>query len=48
LNGKKLSLGIILKIRSIEAFDGSIEVVLSNKKIEVLSKLVCEKLLVEK
>ena len=48
LNSRDLQLGLKLKIKSVESFDGSM-VVRYNKRIaETLSYTVCEKLLVEK
>jgi DtxR family Mn-dependent transcriptional regulator len=47
LNSKELSLGVKLKIHSIEAFDKSMEVSYSNHKREQLSHKVCDSLLVE-
>jgi DtxR family transcriptional regulator, Mn-dependent transcriptional regulator len=48
LNGKKLHLGLIVKIIGIEPFDGTMKVSYGKKDIEILSKLVSEKLLTEK
>jgi DtxR family transcriptional regulator, Mn-dependent transcriptional regulator len=48
LNSKNLKLGIKLSIQSIETYDGSMTLNYSNKSNEVLSALVCEKLLVSK
>jgi DtxR family transcriptional regulator, Mn-dependent transcriptional regulator len=48
LNSKNLKLGIKLSIQSIETYDGSMTLSYSNKSNEVLSALVCEKLLVSK
>lgn len=48
LNSRQLSLGLKLKIKKVELFDGSITVS-HNKKVEdILSHVVCERLLVEK
>ena len=47
LNQRKLSLGTEIQIDAIESFDGSMTVSFLGKK-EILSKIVCEKLLVEK
>ena len=47
LNGKKLHLGVLLKIESIEKFDGSMTISYLKNYREVLSGMVCEKLLVE-
>lgn len=46
LNSRELALGSELKIKSIEPFDGSITVSYAQKKAEMLSSTVCEKLLV--
>lgn len=48
LNSKKLSLGAEIKILSVEAFDGTMTISYNNKKPEVCSKVVCDKLLVIK
>jgi DtxR family transcriptional regulator, Mn-dependent transcriptional regulator len=48
LNSRELHLGLIVKIISIEAFDGSITVNYGKKKNEMLSKIVADKLLTEK
>lgn len=48
LNSKNLKLGSKLSIRSIEAYDGSMTLNYGTKKDEVLSAIVCEKLLVLK
>lgn len=47
LNSKKLNLGVQVKIDSTEKFDGSMTISYLKKYREVLSGLVCEKLLVE-
>lgn len=47
LNQRKLSLGTEMEVLDIEKFDSSFTVKFGNKK-EVLSKMVCEKLLVNK
>ncbi len=47
LNGRKLQLGTIIKIKSVEDFDGSMQVIYEGKKIETLSATVCNRLLVE-
>jgi DtxR family transcriptional regulator, Mn-dependent transcriptional regulator len=47
LNSKNLNLGVLLKIESIERFDGSMTVSYLKKYNEILSAMVCEKLLVE-
>lgn len=48
LSSRELSLGLELKIKHIEPFDGSMEVSYNNKKNEMLSSKVCDKLLVSK
>ncbi|GAA5042653.1 iron-dependent repressor [Marivirga lumbricoides] len=48
LNSRSLSLGVQLKVIAKEAFDGSITVSYSNHDKEVLSKKVCDSLMVEK
>lgn len=48
LNSKKLSLGLTLKVESVESFDGSMKVRYRRSQSEILSAMVCEKLLVEK
>ncbi len=48
LNTRELSLGIKIKIKSIEQFDKSIVISYGNKRTEVLSNIVCERLLVQK
>lgn len=48
LNQRSLQLGLKLKIKRVEKFDGSIEVSYSKKTGEVLSHTVCDRLLVEK
>lgn len=47
LNSKNLSLGMELKIVSIESFDGSMKVNYAKNVSEVLSATVCERLLVK-
>jgi DtxR family transcriptional regulator, Mn-dependent transcriptional regulator len=47
LNSKKLSLGLFIKIESVETFDGSVEISYNKNQREVLSAVVCEKLLVD-
>ncbi len=47
LNSRKLQLGTVIKIKDIEAFDGSMQVIYEGKKVETLSATVCERLLVE-
>ncbi|HZH67182.1 MAG TPA: metal-dependent transcriptional regulator [Flavisolibacter sp.] len=48
LNGRGLYLGAELKIKSVEPFDNSMVVTYGKKASEMLSKMVSEKLLVEK
>lgn len=48
LNSRKLSLGLDLKIQRVEPFDGSMAVSYRERKTEMLSNHVCEKLLVVK
>lgn len=48
LNSREMQLGLKLKIKSIEAFDQSVTVSYNKKQTEVLSHMVCERLLVEK
>ena len=47
LNQRNLALGVDILIKNIEKFDGSMQIEFSDKT-EVLSKMVCEKLLVKK
>lgn len=47
LNQRNLALGEEILIKNIEKFDGSMQIAFSDKT-EVLSKMVCEKLLVKK
>lgn len=48
LNSRNMSLGVKLKIKSIEPFDKSMVVVYGKRNAETLSHTVCERLLVEK
>ena len=48
LNSRDLKLGLRIKVRSVEAFDGSMKISYSKRADEMLSKTVTEKLLVEK
>ena len=48
LNSRNLSLGMEIKVESIEPFDGSMKVAFGEKPSEYLSRIVCERLLVEK
>jgi len=46
LNIRELHLGVTLKIKSVELFDGTMVVSYGKRKSETLSRLVCERLLV--
>jgi DtxR family transcriptional regulator, Mn-dependent transcriptional regulator len=48
LNSRNLYLGLVVKIKSIENFDGSMNVSYGKKTNEMISKVVAEKLLTEK
>lgn len=48
LNGRELSLGLKIKIKSVETFDRSMVVSYAKHTTETLSYTVCERLLVEK
>lgn len=48
LNSRKISLGIKIKIKTIEPFDKSMLVSYGRSQAETLSNLVCERLLVER
>ena len=48
LNARELRLGLKIKIKSIEQFDKSMVVSYGKRGAEVLSSIVCERLLVEK
>jgi DtxR family Mn-dependent transcriptional regulator len=48
LNAREMRLGLKIKIKSIEPFDKSIIVSYGKKQAEVLSNVVCERLLVER
>lgn len=48
LNSRDLQLGLTIKIKSVEPFDGSMVVAYSKKTAETLSHTVSERLLVEK
>jgi DtxR family transcriptional regulator, Mn-dependent transcriptional regulator len=48
LNAREMRLGLKIKIKSIEQFDKSIIVSYGKRQTEVLSNVVCERLLVEK
>ena len=47
LNSRQLKLGTRLKIRSVEAFDGSMTISIAKKPSEMLSNTVCTMLMVE-
>jgi DtxR family Mn-dependent transcriptional regulator len=47
LNQRRIHLGLRIKIRSTESFDGSMVIAYDNRE-ETLSRMVCERLLVEK
>ena len=48
LNNRQLRLGVELTIVSVEDFDGSMTISYSDNRVETLSHVVCEKLLVER
>lgn len=48
LNARELRLGLKIKIKSIEQFDKSMVISYGKRQAEVLSNIVCERLLVEK
>ena len=48
LNARELQLGLKIRIKSVEKFDGSMVVSYNKKNAETLSHTVCERLLVEK
>ena len=48
LNSRELRLGIKIKIKSVESFDKSMIVAYGKRLAEMLSNIVCERLLVEK
>jgi DtxR family Mn-dependent transcriptional regulator len=48
LNSREMRLGLKIKIKSIETFDKSMVVSYSKRPNEVLSHIVCERLLVKK
>jgi len=47
LNNKNLSLGLSIKVESVEPFDGSMHISYSKNQRQTLSALVCEKLLIK-
>lgn len=48
LNSRELAIGITMKVRSIEAYDGSMVLQYGKRAAETLSKTVCDSLLVQK
>ncbi len=48
LNSKNLHLGLLVKVLSVEAFDGSVQIATLYEKNISLSKIIAEKLLTEK
>ncbi|MBX2923206.1 MAG: metal-dependent transcriptional regulator [Chitinophagaceae bacterium] len=46
LNVRELQLGTIIKIKSVEAFDGTMTIEYNKRKPEMLSHLVCDRILV--
>lgn len=48
LNSRQIALGMTLEIREVEAFDGTMTVYFSDYHTELLSKTVCDRILVEK
>lgn len=48
LNSKSIQLGTVLKIKTIQSFDKSFIVVYNKSQTEMLSHIICERLLVEK
>ena len=48
LNSRELHLGLKMKIKSVEPFDGTMTISYGKKTSETLSHTVCERLLVEK
>ena len=48
LNSRELVLGAVITIQSVELFDKSMSVNYAHREMEVLSNMVCEKLLVER
>jgi len=48
LNTRELRLGVKIKLKSVEAFDGSMIVSYGKRQLETLSHTVCERLLVER
>jgi len=48
LNNRDISLGLKMKIKSVETFDGSMIVSYAKRAAETLSQTVCERMLVEK
>jgi DtxR family Mn-dependent transcriptional regulator len=48
LNSREINIGLKIKVKSVEPFDGTILVSYGNRTTEALSHTVCERLLVEK
>jgi DtxR family Mn-dependent transcriptional regulator len=48
LSGRGLGLGLKITIKSVEPIDGSVLVSYANKRREMLSHTICDRLLVEK
>jgi DtxR family Mn-dependent transcriptional regulator len=48
LNSRDIRLGLVLKIKSVESFDGSMVISYTRNTSQSLSQMVCERLLVEK
>ena len=48
LNSREIHLGLKIKIKSVEPFDGTMIVSYGKRKAETLSHTICERLLVEK
>jgi len=48
LNSREINIGLKIKVKSVEPFDGTIIVSYGNRTTEALSHTVCERLLVEK
>lgn len=47
LNSRGLKLGLKLKIKSLEPFDGSMVIIYSRNRTETLSRIVCNRLMVQ-
>jgi DtxR family Mn-dependent transcriptional regulator len=48
LNNRGLQLGVVLKIISMEPFDGTMTVSYGKRKSEMLSRVACDRLLIKK